>query len=57
MKHLQSLSRMPHQAQSSTIDFAAVFNLIANVLFTISTAVLAKENSEFPTIGVPTTTT
>ncbi|MDP2326290.1 MAG: hypothetical protein Q8N51_19990 [Gammaproteobacteria bacterium] len=55
MKHVVPISRIPRQAQTTPVDFAAVFTLIANVLFTISTAVLAKENSEFPGFNFPTT--
>jgi len=46
------MTRAPRQAQTQSLS--AVFTLIANILFTVSTAVIAKENSEFPDISFPT---
>lgn len=51
VKHINTISRSPRQAQ--TLNITAIFTLVANVLFTVSTAVLAKENSEFPGINLP----
>lgn len=56
MKHIAPISRAPQEAQVDNSALSAVFTLIANVLFAVSSAVLAKENSQFPDISIPTTT-
>lgn len=54
MKHVTVISRRPCRAQlPANVDLAAIFNLVANILTAISTAVLAKENQEFPNIDLP----
>lgn len=54
MKHMTTISRGPCRAQlPPNIDFTALFGLVANILTAVSTAVLAKENQEFPSFTPP----
>ncbi len=46
MKHLRILSRAPRQAQTEEFSLAAIFTLLSDILFAVSTAVIAKESSD-----------
>ena len=45
MKHITTLTRAPHQAQTEEFSLAAIFTLLSDILFAVSTAVIAKESS------------
>jgi hypothetical protein len=53
VKHITPITQAPRQAQLPNVSLSAVFGLIANILIAVSTAVLSKENSEFPDIPLP----
>ena len=46
MKHITPVSRAPHQAQTEDFSLAAIFTLLSDILFAVSTAVIAKESSD-----------
>lgn len=46
MKHITHVSRAPHQAQTEEFSLAAIFTLLSDILFAVSTAVIAKESSD-----------